>query len=72
MTTKMQFHDPDCAVITVGAYGADDTRIACTCRERRAKRKAKSNSKASQGPFDGAVSLGDGNYWRRPLSKYDN
>lgn len=75
--TQRQVHEPDCAVIT-GRPGPNQTTAACTCNaklkraEQRKKRKAAAASSDARtaGLSDGATSLGEGNYWRRPLRGY--
>jgi hypothetical protein len=60
-------HDADRAVI-LDMDTDHDRRIACTCRERMRKKLAKRPRNTNERPiFDGAVGLGDGNYWTRPL-----
>jgi hypothetical protein len=64
-------HDADCAVI-LDVDADHDRRIACTCRERMRKKQAKRPRNTNGRPiFDGAVSLGDGNYYRRALPTSD-
>ena len=64
-------HDQTCAVI-LDRDTDHDKRIACTCRERMRKRQAMRPKVSNGRPlFDGAVSLGDGNYWRRALPTSD-
>lgn len=63
MTPRMLVHDRDCDTLRPMA----PLRTPCSCREQRHDRKARRDQQLPRGLFDGAVSLGDGNYWTRPL-----
>lgn len=63
-------HDQGCAII-LDRDTDHDKRIACTCRERRKRQAMRPKTSNGRPLFDGAVSLGDGNYWRRALPTSD-
>jgi hypothetical protein len=63
----MRIHDQDCAVV----LSKTESAVACTCREQRRDRKARRDRHPPRAIFDGAVSLGNGNYYRRPLPTPD-
>lgn len=70
-------HHPSCALSRDIAESADEELLGyrapkCTCRAwRREQMKQKAATQRAQqravGLSDGAISIGNGNYWREPL-----
>jgi hypothetical protein len=71
---KVYEHDPDCAIVKEIAAHPDEElgrykipKCDCFKRQKARKRLTAYSNRDAREYFDGAVSLGDGNFYRAPL-----